>query len=587
MAIAILVSLFLLPLFGNYAAAVEGAPPLGFLPNIIIFYADDFGFGDIESYGHPESLTPRLNELIDSGTKLTSFYSASPVCSPSRAALLTGRFPTRTGVWGPTNSPLVFYQASIGGLPLSEITIAEFLKMNGLNYTSAVIGKWHLGISNNGQFLPLNQGFDFFTGLPTVSDDPNPPFCFPNSRGCWPSTPIDPWNESCPDSFVHHPRTTPYTALEPRDRSSDDIDPAWYGGNNAIPPNPLYLNHDIVQQPVNITMTPDYYTSACLHHISNAITHKQPFFLYMAFHQTHHPQFASSRFFNTSQRGMFGDAVQEMDFNIGVVVDYLKQHGIEDETLIIFTSDNGPALMRETRGGNAGPLKCGKGTTYEGGVRVPAVVWMPGQVAAGRVTRGLGSTLDVLPTIADLVGQTLPSDRAYDGVSMFEWLFHADGESKRTHNMYWPKGPNPALSWQQSLHAIRYRQWKLHWIVAGSHCNNDYMDADCRENHTEHVLSSPLLFNLYHDVAESYPLDITQPYYASIVGQLNQSWSQLLDDDTLWAKSQILLGSNNSLAPCCDAKINDCYPDNKIAATPWPDCCVCDKINASFPMFVS
>eukprot|EP01084_Bolivina_argentea_P145975 255730_1 len=170
-------------------------------------------------------------------------------------------------------------------------------------------------------------------------------------------------------------------------------------------------------------MTPDYYTDACLNFISNAVHQSQPFFLYMAYHQTHHPQFASSRFFNTSQRGMFGDAISEMDYNIGRIIDYLRQQGIDKKTFVFFSSDNGPSFMRETRGGNPGPLKCGKGTTYEGGVRVPGIAWMPGRIAEGRVSRGVGSTLDILPTIAELVDQSLPTDRYYDGVSMYNWLF--------------------------------------------------------------------------------------------------------------------------------------------------------------------
>eukprot|EP01083_Nonionella_stella_P290132 987265_1 len=142
-------------LYINLFQLLHASPPLGFLPNIIIFYADDLGYGDLQGYGNPLSITPRLDELIQTGTKLTAFYSSSPVCSPSRAALLTGRFQTRNGVWGGATSPLVFYQASIGGLPLNETTIPEFLKMNGLNYTSAIVGKWHLGIGENGKYTAV------------------------------------------------------------------------------------------------------------------------------------------------------------------------------------------------------------------------------------------------------------------------------------------------------------------------------------------------------------------------------------------------------------------------------------------------
>ena len=207
---------------------------------------------------------------------------------------------------------------------------------------------------------------------------------------------------------------------------------------------------------------------------------------------------------------------------------------------------------------------------------------MPGQIEAGRTTRGIGSTLDLLPTIADLVDKSLPNDRYYDGISMYQWLFNRNGQSKREINYYWPEDPNPKLGWQQSLHAIRINQWKLHWITAGSHCNNDYADADCRNNATEHVLKQPILFNLYHDVGEKYPVDVTQAYYEDIVNKINESWSNILATDGIFGTSQITMGTNNSYAPCCNKEQNNCYPS---ANSSWPKCGVCDKVNATFPQF--
>ena len=171
---------------------------------------------------------------------------------------------------------------------------------------------------------------------------------------------------------------------------------------------------------------------------------------------------------------------------------------------------------------------------------------MPGQIEAGRVSREMGSTLDILPTIAELVDQKLPTDRYYDGVSMYQWLFNKNGKSKRDIFYYWPKDPNPSKGWQQSLHAIRINQWKLHWIIGGSHCNNDYADTDCRDNATEHVLKEPILFNLYHDVGEKYAVDITQTYYKDIVNKINGSWGTVLATEGLWGQSQTHLGNNNS-----------------------------------------
>merc|ERR1712228_555779 len=173
--------------------------------------------------------------------------------------------------------------------------------------------------------------------------------------------------------------------------------------------------------------------------------------------------------------------------------------------------------------------------TYEGGVRVPGIAWMPGQIDQGRVSRGIGSTLDILPTIASLVDVDLPTDRYYDGVSTYKWLFEG-----------------------------------------GSHCNNDYADHDCRNNATETILKEPLLYNLYHDVGERYPVDVTQAYYADIVANVNKSWQNVLSTDGLWGKSQITMGSNNSFAPCCSCDVSN---------DSWPNCCVCNKINETWPSF--
>eukprot|EP01084_Bolivina_argentea_P289015 496189_1 len=521
-----------------WIAIVHSAPPLGFLPNIIIFYADDYGWGDMEAYGHPDSLTPNLNKLAHEGTRLTDFYSSSPVCSPSRAALLTGRFQTRSGIY-----PGVFTADSIGGLPATEVTIADFLKMNGLNYACAIAGKWHLGTGGeNGTYLPTNRGFDFYTGIPYSHDMPNPPYCFPEQRGCWPNTAIDPWNDTCPDSFDqitieslnYKQKWKEFKELEKISGKKLKIpvelrisENEYYEDNIAAqtsPPLPLYLNTDIIQQPVNITMIPSWYTNHMISFINTSIINNKNFFVYYAFHQTHHPQFASSKFFNTSQRGMFGDAEAEMDYNIGLIMQYIKDIGVYNETFVFFSSDNGPSLARESRGGNAGPLKCGKGTTWEGGQREPAIAWMPKYIESDRISRQMGSTLDILPTIADLVDKPLPNDRYYDGVSMYDWLFKKNGKSKRDTFYYWPTSPNNKSGWQQSLHAVRINQWKMHWITGGSHCKNYYKDPDCRDNATTNILKEPLLFNLYHDIGEAYGVNISETYYANIVETINKSW---------------------------------------------------------------
>eukprot|EP00483_Globobulimina_turgida_P010653 UN10674 len=163
----------------------------------------------------------------------------------------------------------------------------------------------------------------------------------------------------------------------------------------------------------------------------------------------------------------------------------------------------------------------------------------------------------------------MPTDRYYDGYSMYDWLFNKNsGTSKRNVFYYWPKDPNPKRGWQQSLHAVRVKQWKLHWITGGSHCQNYYKDPDCRSNNSESILKTPILFNLYHDVGEAYPVDVTQAYYANIVESVNKSWDFILNTTGLWAPSEINKGGNQAGGPCCHW-----------GCTPWPSCCDCDKIN--------
>merc|ERR1712013_883848 len=189
----------------------------------------------------------------------------------------------------------------------------------------------------------------------------------------------------------------------------------------------------------------------------------------------------------------------------------------------------------------------------------------------------LGSTLDILPTIAELVGFEMPQNVTLDGVSMMPWLFgDGKGRSAREMNVFWPKDPDPTKEWTQSVHALRKGQWKVHWMVGGSHCQNDYADTDCRDNATEHLLATPLLFNLYHDIGEHYAVDVTEMYYEQIVKELNESVRVILQSEGLWAQSQIMLGSNDSYAPCCACDTT--YAD-------WPQCCACNKINATWPLF--
>ena len=574
-------------------------PPLGFYPNILILYADDLGWGDIESFGHPQSLTPNIDLLISKGIKLTNWYSASPVCSPSRAALLTGRYQTRSGIY-----PGVFWPTSIGGLPLNEITIPELIKDNNLNYNTAIIGKWHLGVGGeNGTYLPTKQGFDEYIGIPYSHDMPNPPACFPGGKTCWPGTDIDPWNDTCPndkpinryeyfmknsvdmsiisndiksingnngpasDKIYYRDQLKRKININPMDKKSDDYPyDEWEELTETYPALPLYMNETIVQQPVNITALPKLYNDKCIEFINNTVNNGNKFFLYMAYHHTHHPQYSSELFFNTTQRGMFGDSLKEMDHYIGRILGFIDSIGLTNETFVFFSSDNGPSLIRETRGGNAGPYRCGKGTTYEGGQRVPAIVSMPGHIPEGIVSRELGSMLDIFPTIASLLDVQMPNDRYYDGINQYNWMFN-NGKSNRDTFYYLPQNVNNNTNfWTQSLSAVRVNEYKIFWTTQGDLCPSYYKDPSCHAGLVQ--LKVPLLYNLYHDCGEAYPLNVSLPYYANIVSNINKTILPLLNTDGFWGKSQINRGESNNMAPCCNWGCNN-----------YPSCCNCNNIN--------
>ncbi|XP_014117618.1 PREDICTED: arylsulfatase A, partial [Pseudopodoces humilis] len=397
------VLLLLLPLPLRAAAAAR--------PNFVLVLADDLGYGDLGSYGHPSSATPNLDWLAARGLRFTDFYSGAAVCSPSRAALLTGRLPVRSGIY-----PGVFDPGSRGGLPLAEVTVAEVLKAQG--YATAMVGKWHLGYGINGSFLPVHQGFDHFLGVP-YSHDQGPCqnlTCFPPDTKCF---------GTCDQGVV---------------------------------PLPLLWNLSIIQQPVSFPELVPLYNKFSRDFIADCARHRRPFLLYYASHHTHYPQFSSREFAGRTRRGPFGDALAEFDDSVGQLLQALRDNGLESSTLLFFTSDNGPSTLRMARGGSAGHLRCGKGTTYEGGMREPAMAYWPGRIAPG-VTHELASALDVLPTLSALAGAALPKV-ALDGFDLSPLLF-GEGKSPRQAVFFYPPSPDP-------LHgpfAVRLGKYKAHFFT--------------------------------------------------------------------------------------------------------------------------
>lgn len=412
-------------------------------PNIVVIFADDMGYADTGSYGHPTINTPTLDRLAHEGQKWTNFYSASSVCSPSRAALMTGRLPIRTGL-GPDHSERrVLFPTSEGGLPQREITIAEVLKEKG--YATAAVGKWHLG--HLPEFLPMNQGFDSYYGIPYSNDMDAP------------GGPSVPWTV---DLF-----------FEKADINNWDV--------------PLMQNDQVVERPANQWTIASRYTEKALDFIDQ--NKDRPFFLYLAPSFPHVPLFASKDRLGKSARGLYGDVIEEIDWSVGEVIRKLEELGIDDNTLVVFTSDNGPWLIMSEHGGSAGLLRDGKGTTWEGGMREPAMFWWPGTIKSG-TKMGIGSTLDLLPTIASIAGVELPGDRIYDGVDLTETLT-GDAASPRDEMFYYRL---------QDVYAYRKGAYKVHFITESSYGGEGRVE-----------LTTPLLFNVDIDPSESFDIAAEHP----------------------------------------------------------------------------
>jgi arylsulfatase A len=421
------------------ARADETKPP----PNFVILFADDLGYGDLGCYGHPTIRTPRLDHMAAEGMRLMQFYSAAPVCTPSRAALLTGRLAIRSGLC--SDKRRVLFPGSKGGLPADEVTLAEALHQRG--YASACIGKWHLG--HLPKYLPTRNGFDRYFGLPYSND-----------------MHAQPVNES--------------------------------GGLSQ--PLPLFRNEEVIESEPDQGLLTERYTDEAIHFIRDctAAAPRRPFLLYLPYTMPHVPLAASKKFAGRSPRGLFGDAVETIDWSVGQILDTLHAAKIADNTLVIFTSDNGPWLSRRLNGGSAGLLRDGKGSTWEGGMREPCIAWWPGSVPAGTTTQAISSTLDLFPTIVKLAGGKLPRDRELDGYDISQVLLGKDA-----------RGPRDVMFFYRdaSVFAVRKGPWKLHLTT-----QTGYGGKPAQHD-------PPLLFHLERDPGESF--DVAKDH-ADVVAELKR-----------------------------------------------------------------
>jgi len=364
-------------------------------PNIVLINCDDLGYGDIGCYGSPVNKTPHLDRMAGGGVRFTDFYMAAPVCTPSRAAMMTGCYAQRVGLDRVDNGDWVLFPGQSMGLNPQEKTIATLLKER--DYATKLVGKWHLG--DQAPFLPTRHGFDSYYGLP-----------YSNDMGLM----------------------------------------AWKEYYNRFPPLPLMRDEQVIQeQPDQAALTERYVEESVRFIRENA---DRPFFLYLAHMYVHVPIYAPKQFMDASENGAYGAAVECVDWATGVLLHELKRLGLDENTIVLFTSDNGSEASG--RGGSNDPLRGTKGTTWEGGQRLPLIVRWTGQLKAGAECKEMTTSMDLLPTLVGLAGGSVPTDRVIDGRDVRGLWLDPDGG----------KSPHAAFFYYlcDQLEAVRSGEWKLH-----------------------------------------------------------------------------------------------------------------------------
>jgi len=439
-------------------------------PNIILIYMDDMGYGDLSCYGAVDIQTPVLDKMAAEGMRFTNFLTTQAVCSASRASLLTGCYANRVGISG-----ALWPKAGVGLSP-DETTIAELLKQK--NYATAAFGKWHLGDVKG--YLPKSHGFDEYYGIPY----------------------------------------------------SNDMWPVWYDGTPAkqgtnksgYPPLPLIEGDERVSTITTLDQQAQLTASLTDKTISFVEKNKNhPFFVYLAHPMPHVPINASPAFKGKSKQGLYGDVIQEIDANVGRIIQKIEELKLDKKTLIIFTSDNGPWFNFGNHAGNTGGFREGKGTSFEGGHRVPCIMYWKGVIPAGKVMNQLASTIDVLPTIAAMTNTQLP-ERKIDGVNLLPLLQGDLTQTPRSEFYYYYR--------KNSLEAVRKDNWKLVF----EHPSRSYLNQVPGKNgfpgpSPEDVMMPKALYDLRRDPGERYDVQKEFPEIVKMLETIAEKARQELGDD--------------------------------------------------------
>jgi len=437
-------------------------------PNFVLIFADDLGYGDLGSFGSTTIRTPHLDRLAAEGRKFTSFVTASSVCSPSRAALLTGCYPKRIGMHRG-----VLFPASPSGLHPDEHTIADHLRQQG--YATACFGKWHLG--HHPEVLPTAHGFDTYYGIP-YSNDMNHPA-----------------NEGKPKG------------------GAEGMDELWNDPESTLTKwqTPLMENEKIVELPVDQRTITRRCTDRALAFVKE--NRERPFFVYLPYSMPHIPLYVPDEVRDPDPKRAYINTIEHLDTEVGRVFDLLRELELDNNTYVIFTSDNGPWLTFKHHGGSAGPLRDGKMSTFEGGQRVPCLMWAPGRIPAGTECNALASTIDLLPTIAAITGTPLPADRPIDGLDI-TGLLTGEAETVRNEFLYYTKGGR--------IEGIREGDWKL--LVPIPEKSKGLAPAPPSE---------PMLFDLAKDPGERKHLAAENP---ELVERLRRRMAELDSEVTAGAR---------------------------------------------------